>query len=284
MAPGLNTTDPLASSVHGANPQALIETITRQKIYNCLYWKSHCFGLDATGVMEKAVDLKYVGSTSGSNHVPTPFICLILKLLQISPDIKIIKGYIKDDAFKYLRVLGCFYLRMVGSPVDIYDCLEACLKDYRKINVRVGGQTGTEQWISTTVDQFVYDLLTKSDGYILGIQLPRLPPRKTLEESVHFKKRNDVQRESDLRGDKRVKERVKYAKRMQRVELGLGGGEEGKDKKKRRKEEGGSLFTKGKSKGDEDEEEGEEGKGLKEGSDEYWNAERAKLGLAPLKK
>jgi len=39
-----NVTDPLARSVHGKDPQNLIEYITRQKIYDSLYWKEECFG------------------------------------------------------------------------------------------------------------------------------------------------------------------------------------------------------------------------------------------------
>ena len=38
-----NSTDPLALSVHGTNPQNLIEKILRTKIYANLFWKEHCF-------------------------------------------------------------------------------------------------------------------------------------------------------------------------------------------------------------------------------------------------
>ena len=40
-----NRTDPSASSIHGTNPQNLIETIVRTRIYNFGYWKEQCFGL-----------------------------------------------------------------------------------------------------------------------------------------------------------------------------------------------------------------------------------------------
>ena len=298
MAPGLNTTDPLATSVHGANPQTLIENITRQKIYGCLYWKESCFGLDAEGVLERAVELKYLGSTVGPSHSPSPMVCLALKLLQISPDPKIIHNYIKDGAFKYLRALGCFYLRLTGSPLAIYTSLEPCLKDYRKLVVRVPGAVGKEQWKVTTVDAFVEELLTSKDGHVLGIQLPRLCPRSTLEESSHFKKKGDKKRDSELRGDKRVKEIAKHRKRVERIEMGVEKEGEGEERAERRREKRertayGTLFHKGAARGEgeeEGEEEEEEGGGgggkakAKEGSDEYWNEERARLGLAPLRK
>ena len=43
-----NQTDPFAETIHGSNPQNLIEKITRLKIYNSIYWKEECFAL--TGI------------------------------------------------------------------------------------------------------------------------------------------------------------------------------------------------------------------------------------------
>ena len=53
-----NTTDPFAQTVHGTNPQYLVEKITRLKIYNCVYWKEQCFGLTAATIIDKAIALK----------------------------------------------------------------------------------------------------------------------------------------------------------------------------------------------------------------------------------
>jgi pre-mRNA-splicing factor 38A len=53
-----NVTDPLAGAVHGTDPQNLMEYITRQRIYDCRYWKEECFGLTAADVLEKATHLK----------------------------------------------------------------------------------------------------------------------------------------------------------------------------------------------------------------------------------
>ena len=51
---------------------------------------------------------------------PTPFICLILKLLQIGPTKDIINEYIANKDFKYLRALGLFYTRLIESPATVY--------------------------------------------------------------------------------------------------------------------------------------------------------------------
>ena len=45
-----NVTDPLARHIHGTNPQNLLEYITRQKIYDCRYWKEESFGLAAVDI------------------------------------------------------------------------------------------------------------------------------------------------------------------------------------------------------------------------------------------
>ena len=98
-----NVTDPLARTVHGTNPQNLIEYITRQKIYDSLYWKEHCFGLSAADVAAKAAtDLKAVGGSYGGNNRPTRFLCLTLKLLQIQPEEGIIASFIENRDFSKL--------------------------------------------------------------------------------------------------------------------------------------------------------------------------------------
>lgn len=45
-----NRTDPTARSVHGTNPQNLVEKILRSKIYQNTYWKEQCFGLTGTAI------------------------------------------------------------------------------------------------------------------------------------------------------------------------------------------------------------------------------------------
>lgn len=78
-----NVTDTSAISVHGTNPQNLVEKILRSKIYNHAYWKEHCFGLTAESLVDKAMDINSVGGTFGGIREPTQFIQLILKMLQI---------------------------------------------------------------------------------------------------------------------------------------------------------------------------------------------------------
>jgi pre-mRNA-splicing factor 38A len=114
----------------------LIDHIVRNKIFSCRYWKEECFGLTAESFVDKAIELEYVGGTYGGPRKPTPFICLVTKLLQINPEKEIIYEYIKNKDYKYVTILALYYLRLIGKPKEIYQILELFYSDYRKIRVR----------------------------------------------------------------------------------------------------------------------------------------------------
>ncbi|KAJ2157539.1 hypothetical protein GGF46_004428, partial [Coemansia sp. RSA 552] len=128
-----NRTASTAGSIHGTNPQYLIETAIRQRIYDSLYWKEQCFGLTVTGVMEKAVMLDRIGGCIGEARKPTPFLCLTLKLLQLQPDRPMLDALVDQEDFKYLRALALFYFRLTQPSLDIYEKLEPLYRDYRKL-------------------------------------------------------------------------------------------------------------------------------------------------------
>lgn len=86
--------------------QNLVEKIVRSRIYDCQYWKEHGFGLTAESLLDKATQLRAIGGTFGGARKPAEFLCLVLKLLQLQPDKEIIIEYIKNEDFKYVRVLG----------------------------------------------------------------------------------------------------------------------------------------------------------------------------------
>ena len=86
--------------------QNLVEKILRTKIWQSMYWKEHCFGLTAETLVDKAVQLDQVGGTYGGQVKPTNFMCLVLKLLQLQPEKEIIVEFIKNEDYKYVRLLG----------------------------------------------------------------------------------------------------------------------------------------------------------------------------------
>ena len=95
-----NRTVKEAVSIRGTNPQYLIEKIVRERIYECRFWKEECFGLTAELLVDKAMQLKYIGGTFAGNIKPTPFLCLTLKMLQIQPDKEIVIEFIRNEEFK----------------------------------------------------------------------------------------------------------------------------------------------------------------------------------------
>ncbi|KAK7877183.1 hypothetical protein WMY93_032106 [Mugilogobius chulae] len=118
-----------ANSIHGTNPQYLVGRSSEP-------------GFTTELVVDKAMELKFVGGVFGGNIKPTPFLCLTLKMLQIQPEKDIIVEFIKNEDFKYVRLLGAMYMRLTGTAVDCYKYLEPLYNDYRKIKTqnRNGGQ------------------------------------------------------------------------------------------------------------------------------------------------
>ena len=333
-----NVTDPLIRSIQGTDPQNLLEYITRQKIYDSRYWKEECFGLTVVDVLEKAATgLTCVGGAVGPNQQPTKFLCLTLKLLQLQPEtITILQDFIAQDHFKYVRALGSFYLRLTGRPADIYEALEPLYGDSSKLKLRE-----THQWKLTYMDQVVHQLLT--EPYFVGITLPRLPARTTLQQEGYMdegprltilggKIREAGGLEEFLRHKALVEkspaamalweERIGSTSEesgRKRTPVALDGVEEGqvdavpliassrlgkkrtvidgddaggtkpkreKKKEKKEKQRGyGTLFTSKSIEGSNvlvDVDIPRQSHDAEEGSEEYWNDQRAKLGLKPL--
>ncbi|XP_058824111.1 pre-mRNA-splicing factor 38 [Topomyia yanbarensis] len=166
-----------AKNVHGTNPQYLIEKIIRSRIYDSKYWKEQCFALTAELLVDKAMDIRFLGGVFGGNIKPTPFLCLTLKMLQIQPEKDIVVEFIKNEEFKYVRALGAFYLRLTGSSLDCYKYLEPLYNDNRKL--RRQNRMGHYELIH--MDEFIDDLLREERS--CDIILPRIQKRHVLEEN-----------------------------------------------------------------------------------------------------
>ncbi|XP_077500718.1 pre-mRNA processing factor 38 [Amblyomma americanum] len=166
-----------AHSVRGTNPQYLVEKIIRSRIYDSRYWKEECFALTAELLVDKAMELRFIGGVYGGNVKPAPFLCLLLKMLQIQPEKDIVVEFIRQDEFKYVRALGANYMRLVGSSLDCYKYLEPLYNDYRKLRRqnRDGGYTVVH------MDEFIDELLREER--VADIILPRIQKRQVLEEN-----------------------------------------------------------------------------------------------------
>ncbi|KAJ4825649.1 U4/U6-U5 snRNP complex subunit prp38 [Turnera subulata] len=168
-------TDPSVKSITGTNPENLEEKILLDKAMETTYWKEQCFDLTTETLVDKAMELDHIGGAFGGNREPTPFMCLLMKMLQIQPEEDIVVEFIKNEHYKYVTVLGAFYLRLTGTDVDVYRYLEPLCNDYRKL--RLIASDGS--FVSTHVDEVVEELL--ESGYCCDVALPRIEKRWTLE-------------------------------------------------------------------------------------------------------
>ncbi|XP_034476631.1 pre-mRNA-splicing factor 38 [Drosophila innubila] len=172
-----NRTVKEAKNVHGTNPQYLIEKIIRSRIYDSKYWKEQCFALTAELLVDKAMELRFVGGVYGGNIRPTQFLCLTLKMLQIQPEKDIVVEFIKNEEFKYVRALGAFYLRLTGAAIDCYKYLEPLYIDNRKLR----RQNRAGQFEIVYMDEYIDELLR--NDRVCDIILPRIQKRAILEEN-----------------------------------------------------------------------------------------------------
>jgi len=184
-----------AVTIKGTNPQYLVEKIIRSRVYDSKYWKENCFALTSELLVDKAMELRYTGGVFGGNIKPTPFICLVLKMLQIQPEKDIVIEFIKNEDFKYVRALGAYYLRLTGTSLDCYKYLEPLLNDYRKIRT----QKRDGNFELSHMDEFIDQLL--HDERVCDVQLPRLQKREILEETNELEPRVSVLEGDLLEGE-----------------------------------------------------------------------------------
>merc|ERR1719427_766621 len=123
------------------------------------------------------MDLKYIGGVYSGNVKPTPFLCLVLKMLQIQPDKDIIVEFISNEDYKYVRCLGAYYMRLTGTSLDCYKYLEPLLNDYRKIKF----QDKNGNFHLKHVDEFIDDLIREER--VCDVIMPRVQKRHVLEEN-----------------------------------------------------------------------------------------------------
>lgn len=170
-----NKTDTYALHSRGTDPQNLLEPSFRHSVYLSRFWNESCFGVNLADVVPLAARLDRVSAMATP---ATPFLCLLLKLLQLSPEEPEIVEYLTQTDFKYARVLAAFYVRLAMPPERVYALLEPLLADFRKIVIKEGPSA---EHVVIHVDELIDRLLR--EHLVVGITLPRLPPRHVIEES-----------------------------------------------------------------------------------------------------
>lgn len=163
------------------NYQTLLEKPVRERITDSLYYKQECFALNASTILDRAVNITFIGGTYGDAQRPSPFLCLIHKMLEFGMDgamtDDILREYLDHggEKFKYLRALALFYIRLTRPAKQVYQWLEPYLEDKRKLKRRT--RTGVTL---TYMDEFVDDLLTKPR--VCATTLWQMSSRAALED------------------------------------------------------------------------------------------------------
>ena len=82
--------------------------------------------------------------------------------------------YVFNEDFKYLRLLGAFYIRLTSKAETVYRMLEPLYNDFRKVAFR-----SSAGWQVKHIDEFIDELL--HEELVCDIALPYLLPRAILE-------------------------------------------------------------------------------------------------------
>lgn len=136
---------------------------------------SHCDVITAELLVDKGMELQYIGGIYAGNVKPTPFLCLCLKMLQIQPEKDIAVEFIRQEEYKqvtmselmkeyivkfwsfiitlfyfrYIRALGAMYIRLTFTSIEVYKYLEPLYNDYRKL--RIMNNDGSKLKIKTVL-------------------------------------------------------------------------------------------------------------------------------------
>lgn len=194
-----NKTDEHALHAHGSDPQHLLSPTIRNAVYSCVFWNRTCFGINLADLVHVSVRLRSISGMNLVNRRPSAFLCLLLKLLQLSPEMDRISVFLEQTEFKYPRILAAFYIRLVDNPINIYTKLEPLLSDCRRIVIEpdpaidsasipslsspslLSTNNPSPSFTLVYVDMIIDALLRSTE--LFGIPLPRIPTRPLLVET-----------------------------------------------------------------------------------------------------
>jgi len=173
----------------GTDKWTLIPSILRDKIIGSRYWKEKCFALNTESLIDRASELAFVGFSYGGYNRPTPFLCLLAKMIQLEPDLDTISTFLEFSAgsvtnnvdsqkrdLRYLRALTLSYIRLVCRPLVAYRLLEQFTSDYRLIIALMP----SGEFSRVSMDELIDLLLDQEDPLVWGFTFPHLTKRSTL--------------------------------------------------------------------------------------------------------
>jgi pre-mRNA-splicing factor 38A len=169
----------------------LIPAILRDRILSSRFWREKCFALTMETLIDRASEIEFVGFCHGGLNRPTPFLCLLTKMVQLEPEMDTLisllefsDGSPSNDLdsqkmdLRYLRALSAVYIRLVCNSPTIFKLLDKLLSDYR--TVFAIDQSG--EFLRLSLDQFIEMLLDPDNRPVLGFVFPHLVKREVLQK------------------------------------------------------------------------------------------------------
>ena len=168
----------------------LIPAILRDRVSTSRYWREKCFALSTETLIDRASELNHLGFCYGGVNRPSPFLCLLTKMMQLEPDSETLMSFIEYSEgspandlemrkidLRYLRALTVVYIRLVCKSSAIFSLLEKLLPDYRTLfAVDPSGA-----FIRLSVDELIEMLLDPENRPVFGFIFPHLVKREVLQ-------------------------------------------------------------------------------------------------------
>jgi pre-mRNA-splicing factor 38A len=151
--------------------------VLRKRIQRSSYWLGRCADASFLDVIGLAADLDYVEGMRGEAELaqPTPFVCLLQRLVQLDPPPELLDELIRQDDLKYVRLLAIVFVRLtVEDPVVVHAALDVGLGDYRTLRLREPLGAAVE---AAPFDVVVEAHLGDERQAFMGVPLPSLLSR-----------------------------------------------------------------------------------------------------------
>lgn len=169
------------------NKAHLVESIVRHRIQDSLFYKTHLFLANELTILDTVVaQVHYIGGTDAGGR-PSPFLCCLLRLLELEPLQEILQLYLTQkgfNQFKYLTALTLLYCRLVQKPSAFYALYDEYIKDYRKLRMALKlpdfSNATPVHYKLTYMDEWV-DMLAE-EGRVVDLIMPYMAPRQSYVE------------------------------------------------------------------------------------------------------
>lgn len=173
------------------NKSHLIETIVRNRIKDTIFYKQYLYLTNEQTILPVIVNhVKYISGLDANNR-PGPFLCCLLRLLEISPSSIIIQIYLNQTNFKYLTALILLYIRMTYKSHEVYSITDPYFSNFSRLKVQLSSpkfHNGIAvNYDFTFMDVFVDELL--HNDRVVDILLPRMESRLNLMDKGLLGKR-----------------------------------------------------------------------------------------------